>query len=143
TVSARRAGLPFGANPKFRGGARPDSPPPTHPATPASPREIKTSAMLFARLCRKPGLEIERENLTSVQKPFRIERRLDPHLLDQIGFGILVAHQIPLLDPHTMFPGQASAGIDAEFEQLGPAFLGSHLFALIIGVVKNERVEIA
>src|SRR5271166_1378354 len=61
----------------------------------------------------------QREYFCRVEQPVGVEGRLDAALLVQLDGAELHAHQVALLDADAVLAGQATAGLDAEFQDVG------------------------
>src|SRR5262249_29215503 len=57
--------------------------------------------------------------------------------------GVLHAHQLALLNADAVLAGEAPAELDAKLEYLRPAQLGTLKLSLVVGVVQDERMQIA
>src|SRR6476620_9707790 len=85
----------------------------------------------------------ERKDLGGVEQPVGIEHAFHPHLLGDVGGGELHAHQLALFDADAMLSGQAAAELDAKLEDLGSAHLGALKLGTVVGVVEDQRMQIA
>src|SRR6476646_5233643 len=85
----------------------------------------------------------ERKDLGGVEQPIWIEHALHPHLLRNVGGGELHAHQLALLDADAMLSGEAAAELDAKLEDLSAAHLCALKLGTVVGVVKDQRMQIA
>ena len=83
-----------------------------------------------------------RKDLAGVEQQFGIEGAFDPLLLLEIGFAEHVRHQVSLFNADAMLAGQHPADLDAQAQDVVAEFLGPFEFARIVGVVKDERVQI-
>ena len=86
---------------------------------------------------------LQRKHLAGIEQPVGVEGALHPHLLLEVGGGELHAHQLALLDADAMLAGQAAAELDAQLENLRAAQLGALELARIVGVVEDQRMQIA
>jgi hypothetical protein len=88
---------------------------------------------------RPPG---KREDLGRVEEPRRIEDAFHAHLLVEIGRGVLVGHQVALLDADAMLAGQATADLDAELQDIGAGLLGLAELDRIVGIEQDQRMRL-
>src|SRR6185436_20391880 len=110
-------------------------------ATAASRRPI---LKIRPEVPRRLGLAaVEREDLGRVQEPLGVEHRLDAHLQGEVDRGELHPHQVALLDADAVLAGEAAADVDAQLEDLGACFLGPLGLTLVVGVVEDERMQVA
>src|SRR5438067_1742052 len=84
-----------------------------------------------------------RKNLSGVQETMRVERAFEPLLLLQIRLAEHAAHEIALLDADTVLAGQYAADLHAELQNVGAEGLGAFELAGLIGVVEDQRMEVA
>ena len=84
-----------------------------------------------------------REHLAGVEQPGRIEGAFHPLLLLEVGLGEHHRHQVALLDADAVLAGQHAADFDAEAQDVGAEGLGAFEFARLVGVVEDQRVQIA
>src|SRR5215212_4343478 len=90
------------------------------------------------------GAAVElREHLAGVEQPARVEGALDPLLLGEVGLVEHLAHQVALLDPDAVLARQHAADLDAELEDVGAERLRAVQLAQLVGVVEDERVQVA
>ena len=64
-------------------------------------------------------------------------------LLFQVGLAEHDAHEVALLDADPMLAGQNAAHPDAEAQDFGAEFLGFFQFARRIGVIEDQRMQVA
>src|SRR5262245_9900750 len=86
---------------------------------------------------------IERKHLVRVEQPLRVEHGLEAHLQPQVGLAELHAHEVALLEAHAVLAREAAAHVDAQLEDLGARLLGSLGLGRIVGVVEDERMQVA
>src|SRR5271163_469006 len=84
-----------------------------------------------------------REHLAGIEQPLLVEGAFDALLVLHIDFGKHDRHQIPLLDPDAMLAGEHAADLDAQLQDVGPERLRALELPWLIGIVKDERMEIA
>ena len=84
-----------------------------------------------------------REHLAGIEQALGIEGALEPLLLVEIGLRELHRHQIALLDADAVLAGQYAADLDAAPENIGAEFFGPLELIGIIGVVTDQRMQIA
>src|SRR5439155_21530952 len=84
-----------------------------------------------------------REDLAGIEQRAGIEGAFDPLLLGEVGLVEHRRHQVALLDADAMLAGQHAADLDAQPQDVGAELLGALELARPIGVVEDERVEIA
>src|SRR5262249_56132921 len=85
----------------------------------------------------------ERKDLGGVEQPVGIEHPLHAPLLGDGGRGELYSHQLALLDADAMLSGEAAAELDAKLEDLSTAHLGALKLGPVVGVVEDQRMQIA
>src|SRR5215813_13591056 len=61
----------------------------------------------------------------------------------QIGVIKHCAHQVALFHADPVLPGQHASDFDAEFQDIGAESLGPFDLAGFVGIIKDERVEVA
>ena len=86
---------------------------------------------------------VERKDLGRVQQPLGVEHRLDAHLHGEVGLGELDAHEVALLDADAVLAGEAAARGHAQLEDLVARLLGPLGLGRIVGVVEDQRVQVA
>jgi hypothetical protein len=84
-----------------------------------------------------------RKDLAGIEQAIGIESAFQALLMRQVGFIEHRAHQIALFDPNPVLAGQHAANLDAKLENVGAEFLGPGKLARLIGVVQDQRMEIA
>jgi hypothetical protein len=84
-----------------------------------------------------------REYLAGVEQAFGVKGAFQALLLVEIDLGEHDRHQIAFFNAHAMLAGQHTANFDAERENFRAEFLGLLQFARHIGIVENERMQIA
>src|SRR5579863_6635339 len=100
-----------------------------------------------------PGMDVQpaqfgaamqlREDLAGVQQPFGIEGAFEALLMGKIVLVEHRAHQIALLDADPVLASQHPADFDAQPQDVGAEGFGALDLALLVGVVEDERVEVA
>lgn len=83
------------------------------------------------------------KDLAGVEDLRWVKGAFDPLLLIEIILVELNRHEIPLFDANPMFAGQDTADFDAELQDFRTEFLGAFQFARLVGVIHDQRVEIA
>src|SRR5262249_42299683 len=90
------------------------------------------------------GAAVElREDLAGIEEAVGVEGAFQALLLRQIDLIEHRAHEITLLDAHSVLAGPPPADLDAELQNVGAERLGALELARRIGVIEDERVEIA
>ena len=84
-----------------------------------------------------------RKHLAGVEQPLRIEGAFDPLLLIEVDLAEHLRHQVALFDTNAMLTGQNATEFDAGPQDIGAKRLGAFDLAGLIGVIENERVQIA
>ena len=84
-----------------------------------------------------------REHLAGIEQPVGIEGAFQPLLLGQIDLVEHLRHQVALLDAHAVLAGQHAADLDAEAQDVGAERLGPLQLARLVGVVEDQRMQIA
>src|SRR6516225_2422484 len=105
------------------------------------------------RKCDPPGVDVHatefgaavqgRKHLARIEQALCVERAFEPLLLLEIGLGEHSRHQIALLHAHAMLAGEDAAHLDAEPEDVGTEILGLLELTGLVGVVEDERMQIA
>ncbi len=83
------------------------------------------------------------KDLAGVEQPVGVEGAFEALLLGEVGRVEHRPHQVALLDADTVLAGQHAADFDAEPQDVGAEFLGALDLAGRVGVVEDQRVEIA
>ena len=83
------------------------------------------------------------EYLAGIQQALGVEGAFELLLAFQVGRAELIFHQVALLHAHPMLPGQNAADIDAKAQYIRPERLGAFGFAVAVGVIEDQRVQIA
>src|SRR5262249_51491361 len=84
-----------------------------------------------------------REHLAGVEEPVGIEGAFEPLLLRQLALAEHRAHEVALLDADAVLARKDAAHRDAELQDVAAESLGALELARLVGVVEDERVEIA
>ena len=86
---------------------------------------------------------LRRKHLARIEQTLVVERAFHALLLGQIDFVEHLRHQVALLDSDAVLAGEHAADFDAELENVGAESLGALELARGIGVVKDQRMQIA
>ena len=73
----------------------------------------------------------------------RVERAFQPLLLVEVDLRKHFRHQIALLDADAVLAGQHAAELDAAAQDVGAKSLGAVHLAGLVGVVEDQRMQIA
>ena len=84
-----------------------------------------------------------REHLAGIEQPVGIEGAFEALLLARSISSNIVAHQVALLDADAVLAGQHAADLDAEPQDVGAECLGPLELARLVGVVEDQRMQIA
>jgi len=84
-----------------------------------------------------------RHRLARIEDTVGVEGVLESVKLGEFFFRELHAHLIDLLDADAVFAGDGATDRDAEFKNFSAQFLGTFQVAGFVGVVKNQRVQVA
>ena len=84
-----------------------------------------------------------RENFSGIEQAFGVERTLHPLLLIEVDLREHHRHQVALLHADAVLAGEHAADLDAQLEDLGAEFLRLLQLAWNIGIIENERMQIA
>ena len=84
-----------------------------------------------------------REHLAGVQQTVRVEGAFEALLMGEVGFVEHCSHEVALFDADPVLAGQHAADRNAQPEDVGTEGLGLLDLARLVGVVENERVQIA
>jgi len=83
------------------------------------------------------------KDLAGIEKMFVIEGAFDPDLIGEIDFIEHCRHQIAFFDTNTMLTGEHTTNLYAKAQNIGAKRFGAFEFALTIGVIKNDRMQVA
>ena len=84
-----------------------------------------------------------REHLAGIEQALVVEGAFEPLLLVEIDLGEHRRHQVALLDADAVLAGEHAADLDAEPQDVGAERLGALELARLVGVVEDERMQIA
>src|SRR5271154_6553486 len=84
-----------------------------------------------------------RGHRAGLEQSLLVEGAFDALLVLHVDFGEHNRHQVALLDPDAMLAGEHAADLDAKLENVGPERLRALQFPRLIGIVKDQRMEIA
>src|SRR3954451_21933982 len=85
----------------------------------------------------------QREDLSGVEQPCRIEHGPDAHLLLKVLRGELDRHQVALLDADPVLAGETAADLDTEPEDLLARRFGTFQLAGLVDVKHDIRMQVA
>src|SRR5437868_2232425 len=92
----------------------------------------------------KLGTAVQRrEHLAGVEQALVVERTFEPLLLGEISLAEHRRHQVALLDPDSMLASEYATHFNAQPQDVGPERLGALKLVARIGIVENERVQVA
>src|SRR6516165_2231917 len=90
------------------------------------------------------GTAVEcRKHLARIEQATAVEGAFEPLLLREVGLAEHDRHEIALLHAHPVLAGQYSPYLDAELEDLGPEPFGALELAGLIGIVEDQRMQVA
>jgi hypothetical protein len=84
-----------------------------------------------------------RNGLAGVEQAERIKRMLHRVKLRQFVAFELRAHLIDLFDTDAVFARDRATGFHAELQDLAAEFFGAFQFAWLVGVIQDQRMQIA
>src|ERR1700738_4503719 len=84
-----------------------------------------------------------REYLAGIEQALVVESAFEPLLVVEIGLREHRRHQIALLHANAVLAGQHAADLDTQPQNIGAELLGALEFARLVGVVEDERMQIA
>ena len=84
-----------------------------------------------------------REHLAGIEQALVVEGAFDALLLVEIDLGKHHRHQIALFDADAVLAGEHAADLDAQPQDIGAELLGAFELAGIVGVVEDQRMQIA
>src|SRR3954451_12705984 len=84
-----------------------------------------------------------RKHFSGIEQALRVEGAFQPLLLVEIDLREHLAHEIALLDPDAVLAGQNAAEFDAAAQNVGAKSFSALHFAGLVGVVKDQRMQIA
>ena len=115
-------------------------------ALPSRTAECPGTAACPAWTCSRPS-SAQRcsfgNTLPGLSRPLGVERAFEPLLLVEVVLGEHHRHQVALLDADAVLAGQHAADLDAELEDFGAELLGLLQLARLVGVVEDQRMQIA
>src|SRR5262249_2543188 len=84
-----------------------------------------------------------RKHFSRIEQTIRIESTFQALLVREIALVEHRAHKIALFNADAVLAGQYTADFDAEPQDIRAKGLGALDFVGLVGIVKNERVEVA
>ena len=84
-----------------------------------------------------------RKHLAGIEQALGIEGAFQPLLLVEVGLVEHRVHEVALLDADAVLAGQHAADLDAKPEDVGAERLRALEFARLVGVVEDQRMQIA
>src|SRR5262249_26470395 len=84
-----------------------------------------------------------REDLAGIEQPVRVEGAFEAELMVEVDLVEHRRHEVALFDADAMLAGEHAADLDAIAQDVGAELLGARQLALVVGIVENERMEIA
>jgi hypothetical protein len=84
-----------------------------------------------------------RDRLARVEQSLRVEGLFHGMELGQFRAVVLHAHLVDLFQADAVFPGDGAAHGHAEFQDPAAEFLGAFQFAGGVGIVEDERMQVA
>ena len=84
-----------------------------------------------------------REHLAGIEQPVRVEGAFEALLLGEIHLVEHRPHQVAFFDADPMFTSQYATNLHAESQDIGAKFLCPLDFAGLVGVIQNQRMQIA
>src|SRR5260221_2586046 len=84
-----------------------------------------------------------REDLAGIEEPVGVEGAFKALLLIEIDRVEHDRHEVALLDADAVLAGEDAADLDAQPQDVGAESLGTLELARLVGIVEDERVEIA
>src|SRR5258708_25732014 len=84
-----------------------------------------------------------REDLAGIEQPVGVEGAFEAQLLVEIDLVEHDRHEIALLDADAVLAGEDAADLDAEAQDIGAERLGALELARLVGIVKDQRMEVA
>src|SRR3954454_1779294 len=85
---------------------------------------------------------VQREDLSGVEQPCRIEHGPDAHLLLKVFRGELDRHQVALLDADPVLACETAADLDAELQNVLACRFGLLQLARLVDVEHDIRVQV-
>ncbi len=84
-----------------------------------------------------------REHLARIEQTLLVEGTFEPLLLREVDLREHRRHQVALLHPHPVLAGEHTPDLDAQLQDLGPELFGLLELAWLVGVVEDERMQVA
>ena len=82
-------------------------------------------------------------DLAGIEQALGVEGAFEALLLIEVGLAEHHRHQVALLDAHAMLAGENAADFDAQPEDIGAESLRALQLARLVGVVENQRMQVA
>src|SRR6185437_2399738 len=83
------------------------------------------------------------DGLAGVEQPIRVECLLDAEERRSLLRRELHAHGVDLLDPDPVLPGDRSAELHAQLEDLRPETIRALPLAAAVGIEQDQRMQVA
>src|SRR5262249_158885 len=117
----------------------------TSPGYALEPRNVRerdvAAAHVHAPELRPP---VQRpKHLAGMAQALPVEGALGPLLLVEVGFREHRRHQVALLDADAVLAGEHAADLDAQPQDVGAERLGAVELARLVGIVEDERMQVA
>src|SRR6185312_6620960 len=111
----------------------------------SEPRQLREGDLAVVDMhAAELGAAMEfREDLAGIEQPVRVEGTFEALLMVEIDLVEHRWHQVALLDADAVLAGEHAAHLDAEAQDVRAEGFGALELAGIVGVVEDERVEIA
>src|SRR5262249_14917798 len=84
-----------------------------------------------------------RKHLAGIEQALVVEGAFESLLLIEIGFRKHRRHQVALLDADAVLAGQYATHFDTQPQNIGAELLGPLELARLVGIIENERMQIA
>src|SRR5215210_9177244 len=85
---------------------------------------------------------VQREDLSGVKQPCRIEHGPDAHLLPKVLRGELDRHEVALLDADAVLACETAANLDTELQNVLACRFGLLQLARLVDVEHDIRVQV-
>src|SRR4051812_45749999 len=83
------------------------------------------------------------EDFAGIEQTAVVESAFEPLLLGEVDLAEHCRHQVALLNADAVLAREHAADLDTESEDLGPELFGLVELARLVGVIEDQRMQIA
>src|SRR5215216_4926600 len=111
----------------------------------SKPRNIRERHLSAAHMhAAELGAAMQRrKHLAGIEQALGVERAFEALLRLEVDLREHGRHEIALLHPDAVLAGEHAAHLDAQLEDLGAECFGALQLARLVGVVEDERMQVA